>query len=315
MPINPSTGAFQRIWKFVDRFAQGDDITREDLDLALDDFVPALNEAILVLTAAQVAAAQAQAFALQASTNGETAGAAAGAAAAESAAALQTAAALAHAQEAELAKLAAQGFAASINPLNLMGLATETAFAGNLDTVEPSAQRVAVYRLNTGVTGGPAGAGVNDFVLHMRWDASNATQICFNSGDVSLLSHRSKIGGVWGTWSAVMTTNGDHLVTGGRTFATVDDGTRSSGTYTPSPIGGNARRIVNGGAFTLAAPVAAGDYEMRIQITNNASAGVITLTGFSRVTGDALTTTNGDDFLLVITKINGFILCERKALQ
>ena len=94
-----------------------------------------------------------------------------------------------------------------------------------------------------------------------------------------------------------------------------DDGTKSSGTYTPSPVGGFYRRIINGGAFTLAAPTAVGDYQLTIQVTNNATAGAITLSGFSRATGDSLTTTNGDDFLLVITKINGFTLCERKALQ
>lgn len=107
----------------------------------------------------------------------------------------------------------------------------------------------------------------------------------------------------------------DAALSGPRILTAADDGIRSTGTYTPTPIGGNYRRIVNGGAFTLSAPVAAGDYELTVQITNNASAGTITFSGFNRVTGDALTNTNGDDFLLVITKINGFTLCERKALQ
>ena len=315
MPINPATGVFQRIWKFVDRFAARDEITRADLDIALDDFTPAVNEALLVLSSAQTAAAQAQAYALQAQTNGAAAGEAAGATAGELAASLQTAAALGHAQDAELAKIAAQGFAASVNPLNLLGLAAETAFTGDLNTVEPTAQRVAVYRLAAGVTNGPTGAGDRDYLLHLRWDANNATQIVFNSGETSLISHRIKAAGVWSTWASVETTTGDHLITGGRTTTAVDDGTRSSGTYTPSPVGGNTRRIINGGAFTLAAPTASGDFTMTIQMTNNASAGAVTLSGFSRATGDALTTTNGDDFLLVITKVNGFTLLERKALQ
>ena len=86
---------------------------------------------------------------------------------------------------------------------------------------------------------------------------------------------------------------------------TVDnDGTQSSGTYTPDQDGGNMKRIVNGGAFTLAPPT--DDCCIIVQITNNASAGAITTSGFSGVFGDDFTTTNGDDFICTIIKINGF---------
>lgn len=94
-----------------------------------------------------------------------------------------------------------------------------------------------------------------------------------------------------------------------------DDGTKSSGTYTPDPAGGNMKRIVNGGAFTLAAPSAAGDYTLVIQITNNASAGAITLSGFNRTSGSPFTTTNGHDFFVYITKCNGFTFANVVALQ
>jgi hypothetical protein len=94
-----------------------------------------------------------------------------------------------------------------------------------------------------------------------------------------------------------------------------DDGTVSTGTYTPTPVGGNMKRIVNGGAFTLAAPTEAGDYTLIIQITNNASAGAITLSGFSRSIGNPFTTTNGHDFFVNITKLNGFTLANVVALQ
>jgi hypothetical protein len=86
---------------------------------------------------------------------------------------------------------------------------------------------------------------------------------------------------------------------------TVDnDGTQSSGTYTPDQDGGNMKRIVNGGAFTLAPPT--DDCCIIVQITNNASAGAITTSGFTGVFGDAFTTTDGDDFICTIIKINGF---------
>ena len=104
-------------------------------------------------------------------------------------------------------------------------------------------------------------------------------------------------------------------LTGGFTATAIDDGTKSSGTYTPSPAGGNFRRAVNGGAHAFAAPTASGDYTMVVQYTNNASAGAITLTGFSRTSGDAFTTVNGDDFLVFITKVNSFTHAQVVKLQ
>lgn len=101
----------------------------------------------------------------------------------------------------------------------------------------------------------------------------------------------------------------------GFTTTADNDGTKSSGTYTPTPVGGNMKRIVNGGAFTLADPTATGDYTMVIQITNNASAGAITMSGFTKVTGSSFTTTNGHDFFVYITKCNGFTLANVVALQ
>lgn len=97
--------------------------------------------------------------------------------------------------------------------------------------------------------------------------------------------------------------------------AAVDDWTWTDGTYTPDPDGGNLRRIVNGGAFTLAAPTASGDYSMTILVTNNASAGAITLSGFDADGGDSFTTTDGDSFFVHITKINGLSNAIVSALQ
>ncbi len=90
-------------------------------------------------------------------------------------------------------------------------------------------------------------------------------------------------------------------------------GTKSTGTYTPDEANGNFQYCVNGGAFTLAPPT--NNCTLVIQITNNASAGTITTSGFTKVTGTAPTTTNGDDFLAYITKINGFSHLAWQALQ
>lgn len=94
-------------------------------------------------------------------------------------------------------------------------------------------------------------------------------------------------------------------LTGGFTNTFVSDGTKSSGTYTPAPTTNNQRGITNGGAFTLAAPTTAGDYAILLEIVNNASAGAITLSGFTKTDGDAFTTTNGHVFFCWIVKQNG----------
>lgn len=131
------------------------------------------------------------------------------------------------------------------------------------------------------------------------------------------------------TSTGAMTLAGDNVITGraatgtpvqplayaGVTTTADDDGTQSSGTYTPTPVGGNMKLIVNGGAFTLAAPSAAGDYTLVIQITNNSSAGAITMSGFNKVTGNPFTTTDGHDFFVYITKCNGFTVANTVALQ
>lgn len=88
-------------------------------------------------------------------------------------------------------------------------------------------------------------------------------------------------------------------LTAGFTSAVDDDGTQSTGTYTPAVATGNYKKIVNGGAFTLAPPSPANNeaISMNLFITNNASAGAITTTGFTKVSGDSFDTTDGNDFL------------------
>jgi hypothetical protein len=83
-------------------------------------------------------------------------------------------------------------------------------------------------------------------------------------------------------------------LTAGYTAASLDKGSKSSGTFTPDPAERNIQHFTNDGAFTLA-PFAAHTTLILDQI-NGASAGAITRTGFTKVTGDALTTTNGHKF-------------------
>ncbi|TIQ95482.1 hypothetical protein [Mesorhizobium sp.] len=107
----------------------------------------------------------------------------------------------------------------------------------------------------------------------------------------------------------------DTTLTAGYFGTDVSDGTKSSGTYTPSPAGGNFRSATNNGAHTLAAPSASGSYSLVIDYTNGATAGAITTSGFTKVTGDAFTTTNGNKFRLFVSKGQGGTHLHVQALQ
>lgn len=85
-----------------------------------------------------------------------------------------------------------------------------------------------------------------------------------------------------------------------------------TGGFTPTVNSGNLKYGVNGGAFTLNPP--ASDCTIIIQVTNNGSAGAVTTSSFTKVSG-AFTTTNGDDFMCYITRINGFSHLNIVALQ
>lgn len=92
-----------------------------------------------------------------------------------------------------------------------------------------------------------------------------------------------------------------------------DAGTKTTGTFTPDPANGNFQKAVNGGAHTLAPP--GSTCSIVIQYTNNGSAGAITTSGFTKVTGDSFTTTNGHDFMCYLIRNNSFSHLNVVALQ
>jgi len=93
----------------------------------------------------------------------------------------------------------------------------------------------------------------------------------------------------------------DRTLLAGFNYTASDDGTKSSGTYTPAYAGGNIKTATNGGAFTLAPQSGTG--VIIVEITNNGSAGAIATSGFDKVTGDNFATTNAYVFQcqLVVT--------------
>ncbi|MCK6452449.1 MAG: hypothetical protein L6R19_16610 [Alphaproteobacteria bacterium] len=96
------------------------------------------------------------------------------------------------------------------------------------------------------------------------------------------------------TTGTLLATPGGQNLTGGFTCTSVDQGIKSSGTFTLSMTAGPVQHCVNGGAFALAPPTGHGS--LTLDITNNGTAGAITTSGFTKVDGDAFTTTNGHAF-------------------
>ena len=93
-----------------------------------------------------------------------------------------------------------------------------------------------------------------------------------------------------------------------------DLGTNSGGsTETLSALNGNIQSGINGGAHTLAPQAQLST--IVVQYTNNASAGTLTTSGYTKVTGDDLTTTNGDDFFLFSCVVGSFKHLNVVALQ
>jgi len=113
---------------------------------------------------------------------------------------------------------------------------------------------------------------------------------------------------------ALLLRNATNTLSVGYTITPFAKGTVSSGTYTPAASDGNYQYYTNNGAHTLANPTS--DCAIDILCTNGASAGAITFTTFTGGThGDALTTTNGHQFIISIRRINSVSAYTIKALQ
>ena len=103
------------------------------------------------------------------------------------------------------------------------------------------------------------------------------------------------------------------VLTDGFAATEFDLGTNTTGTETLDYTNGNFQRGVNGGAHTLAPQTTTST--IIVQYTNNASAGTLTTSGYTIVTGDALTTTDGHDFMIYSTVLNSFKHLHVVALQ
>lgn len=117
------------------------------------------------------------------------------------------------------------------------------------------------------------------------------------------------------TSSTVLTTGNNATITKGYYVTPYNIGTVSSGTTTPDAANGNYQYYTNNGAHTLAAP--SSDCAIDILVTNGASAGTVTFSGFTVGSdiGSALTTTNTNKFIISIRRINAVATYSIYALQ
>lgn len=140
----------------------------------------------------------------------------------------------------------------------------------------------------------------------------NATS--YLSGGTPFVGLRGPTGptGPTGPMSPTVSSN----LTVGYTANGYSAGTKSSGTFTPDPTLGGLQYVTNGGAHTLAVPsLGTGTaVSLVIHYTNNATAGAVTTSGYTKVSG-AFTTTNNDKFMCFITVVNGSSLLSITALQ
>jgi hypothetical protein len=105
----------------------------------------------------------------------------------------------------------------------------------------------------------------------------------------------------------------DQTVTGGANVTSLSLGTITTGTVTPDPGDRPMQHYTNNGAHTLAPGSVVGFY--LLDITNAASAGAITTSGWTKVSGDSFTTTNGNKFRCSCSVGNGGSLLSVQALQ
>jgi hypothetical protein len=105
----------------------------------------------------------------------------------------------------------------------------------------------------------------------------------------------------------------DQVVTGGARITSLSLGVVNSGTLTPDPGDRPMQHYTANGAHTLAPGSNAGSY--LLDILNGASAATITTSGWTKVDGDAFTTTNGHKFRCSCTIGNNGSVLVVQAMQ
>lgn len=170
------------------------------------------------------------------------------------------------------------------------------------------------------------GSGANDReVLYCTWDLSNTEldviSVLESTNGGSRVDWPSGTRNVTvapaGKAAVARNSNGNTFDGDGQALAKeplIDQGTKTTGTFTPNPSDGSHQSYTNGGAHTLA-PTAEVTNGFIVIITNNGSAGAITTSGFDNVKGDSFDTTNTNVFECFITNTGSKSTLQVTALQ
>jgi hypothetical protein len=220
----------------------------------------------------------------------------------------------------------ATGNTLSLFNLAVNGLVART--AANTVTARSLSQPAAGFTISNsdGVSGNPTFALANDlsaleglastgFAVRTASDAWSQRTITGTTGRIVVTDGNGVAGNPTiniGSEVATLNTE-DQALTGGVIVTSKSLGTISSGTVTPDPGDRPQQHYTNGGAHTLAPSTNAGS--ILVDITNNSTAGAITTSGFTKVSGDSFTTTDTHKFRCHISVGNGGSLLNVQALQ
>lgn len=220
---------------------------------------------------------------------------------------------------------------ATSNVLSLFNLAVNglvARTASNTVTARTLAQPAAGFTITNadGVSGNPTfalsadlaaleGLGSTGFAVRTASNAWSQRAITGTSGRITITDGDGVAGNpVINVGAEVATLNTeDQALTGGVVVTSKSLGTITTGTVTPDPGDRPQQHYTNGGAHTLAPSGNAGS--ILLDITNNASAGAITTSGFTLVVGDPFTTTDGHKFRCHVSIGNAGSILSIQAMQ
>ena len=141
--------------------------------------------------------------------------------------------------------------------------------------------------------------------LTQAWDA-DLDAIAAIAGTSGIL--RKTAANTWSLDTNVLVSNATATITKGFTVTPFNNGSKTTGIFTPDPTNGNYQYYTNGGAHTIAAPTS--DCAIDMLVINGASgAGAITMSGFKTpgtgVSGATYATTANTWWMLSIRRVNG----------